>query len=129
MLAKGHSGERAIPIIEAIITDENTYESAVNVPNDGIIENLPQDLVVECPVTVDKDGVHGVKWGMLPKNIAAILRIEATIQDLCVEDILKKSKDIAIASLAVDPNVGSFEIAEKIFTEIKSNSNYYDYFK
>ncbi len=128
MLSMGASGERAIPIIEAIITDANTYESAVNIPNDGIVENLPQDLVVECPVKVDKDGVHGVKWGMLPKDIAAILRIEATIQDLCVEAILKKSKDIAITSLAVDPNVGSFEIAEKIFTEIKSKSNYYDYF-
>ena len=112
------SRERAIPIIEAIINDENSYEAAVNIPNDTIINNLPQDLILECSATINKNGVHGVKYNDLPKNIAAILRIEATIQDLCVEAVLKKSKDIAIACLAIDPNVGSFEMAENIFNEM-----------
>ncbi|MBY9014259.1 MAG: hypothetical protein KGD68_01065 [Candidatus Lokiarchaeota archaeon] len=119
MHSKGISGERAVPIIEAIITNQPSYESAVNIPNDGIIENLPQDLIVECPVTISKSGIRGVKWGKLPINIAAVLRIEASIQDLCVEAILTKSKEVAINALAIDPNVGSFEIAERIFTEMK----------
>jgi len=112
------SGERAIPIIEGIIENKNSYEIAVNIPNDDIVENLPQDLILECSATVDKDGVHGVELGTLPKNIAAILRIEATIQDLCVEAVLQESKELAIACLAVDPNVGSFEMADKIFNEM-----------
>ncbi|MFX0164492.1 MAG: hypothetical protein ACFE9V_04155 [Candidatus Hodarchaeota archaeon] len=112
------SGERSIPIIEAIINDSNSYEFAVNVPNDGIIENLPQDLILECSAMVNKDGVHGVKIGALPKSMAALLHIEATIQDLCVEAVLTRSKDLAIASLAIDPNVGSFEMAENIFDEM-----------
>ena len=112
------SVERAIPIIEAIINDENSYETAVNIPNNNIIDNLPQDLILECSATINKNGVHGVKYSHLPKNIAAILRIEATIQDLCVEAVLKKSKDIAIACLAIDPNVGSFKMAENIFNEM-----------
>ncbi len=116
---KGTSGERAIPIIEAIISDGNSYESAVNVPNDNIIENLPQDLVIECPVIVNESGVKGVKWGKLPSDLAALLRIEASIQDLCVEAILHKSKNLAIAALAIDPNVGSFEMADQIFHEMK----------
>ncbi|HUW89842.1 MAG TPA: hypothetical protein VMV43_04910 [Candidatus Nanopelagicaceae bacterium] len=119
MFSKGISGERAVPIIEAIVTNQPSYESAVNIPNDGIIKNLPQDLIIECPVTVSKTGIHGVKWGILPKNIAALLRIEASIQDLCVEAILTKSKETAINALAIDPNVGSFEMAESIFNEMK----------
>ncbi len=119
MFYKGSSGERAIPIIEAIISDSNSYESAVNIPNNGIIDNLPQDLFIECPVTVSKAGIQGVKWGNLPKNIAALLRIEASIQDLCVEAVLTNSKETAINALAIDPNVGSFDVAEKIFSEIK----------
>ncbi len=118
ILFGGRSGERAIPIIEAIINDRNSYEFAVNIPNENIIENLPQDLILECSATVNKDGVHGVKIGALPKNIAALLRIEATIQDLCVEAVLTRSKDLAIACLAIDPNVGSFEMAESIFDEM-----------
>ncbi|MFW9943345.1 MAG: glycosyl hydrolase family 4 [Candidatus Thorarchaeota archaeon] len=118
MLYGRPSGERAIPIIEAIINDKNSYEFAVNIPNDGIIENLPQDLILECSAIVNKEGVHGVKIGNLPRNIAALLRIEATIQDLCVEAVLTRSKDLAIACLAIDPNVGSFEMAENIFDEM-----------
>ena len=119
MLSKGISGERAISIIEAMITNQPSYESAVNIPNDGIIDNLSQDLVIECPVTVSKAGIRGVKWGNLPKHIAALLRIEASIQDLCVEAVLTKSKEVAINALAIDPNVGSFEIADRIFSEMK----------
>ncbi len=129
-LFNNRSGERAIPIIEAIISDKNSYEFAVNISNDSIIENLPQDLILECSATVNKDGVHGVKLGALPNNIAALLRIEATIQDLCVEAVLTRSKDLAIASLVIDPNVGSFKMAENIFNEmIELQKNYLPKFK
>ena len=118
MFTRDPSGERAIPIIEAIVEDSNSYEMAVNIPNDGIIENLPQDLVIECSGTVNKDGIKGIKLGKIPKNIASILRIEASIQDLCVEAIVKESKDLALACLATDVNCGSFEMAEAIFDEM-----------
>lgn len=118
MLYKTPSGERALPIIEAILNDENSFEASINVPNEGLIENLPQDLVIEGPVRVDKEGVRGVKLGKIPNNVAALLRIEATVQDLCVEAVLRESKKYALAALAVDPNVGSFEMAEKIFSEM-----------
>jgi len=118
MLYKVESGERAVPIIEAIIEDKNSYENSVNIPNEGIIENLPRNLVVEVPARVDKDGLHGIKLGKIPKNIAALLRIEATVQDICVQAILEKSEKLAKASLAIDPNCGSFRMAEKIYNEM-----------
>ncbi|MFX1269931.1 MAG: hypothetical protein ACFFAK_18375, partial [Promethearchaeota archaeon] len=118
MLSRSPSGERAIPIIEALLMESNSYENSVNIPNDDLIENLPRDLVIEVPVRVDKNGIHGVKIGSIPRNIAALLRIEASIQDLCVEAILHKSRDLAIAALAIDPNVGSIKMAEKIFEKM-----------
>jgi alpha-galactosidase len=118
MLMKSRSSERAVPIIEAIVEDSNSYEITVNIPNDGIIENLPQDLVIECSGTVNKEGIQGIKLGNIPKSIAAILRIEASIQDLCVEAILKESKQLAIDCLAMDVNCGSFDMAEAIFNEM-----------
>ncbi len=130
MFLKNPSGERAIPVIEAIIEDKNSHETAVNIPNDNIIENLPKDLFIECSAIVNKDGVHGKKIGIIPKNIAAILRIEASIQDLCVEAILKESKDLAIACLAIDTNCGSFKMAENIYNEmIEIQKDYLPKFK
>jgi len=118
LLPKKPTHERAIPIIEAIITNAHSYENSVNIPNNGLIDNLPQDLVIEGPAWIDKEGAHGVKIGDIPKGIAGLLRIEASVQDLCVEAILKKSREIALQCLTVDPNVGNAEMAESIFNEM-----------
>jgi alpha-galactosidase len=106
--------ERAIPIIEGIITNDNREEPSVNIPNDGIITNLPQDLVVECPVIVNKDGVHGVPLGDYPKGLAALLRTQASVQDLVVEAILTKSKKVALQALLADPVINSTSQAKNI---------------
>ena len=117
VLGNIESGERAIAILEGIIEDRNNFE-IVNLPNDGIIDNLPQNLVIECTGQVNKNGIKGIKVGNIPKNIAALLRIEASIQDVCVEAILKESKEIAINCIAMDVNCGSFSMAEAIFKEM-----------
>jgi len=106
--------ERAIPIIEGIITNDNREEPSVNIPNDGIITNLPQDLVVECPAIVNKDGLHGVPLGEYPKGLAALLRTQASVQDLVVEAILTKSKKVALQALLADPVINSTSQAKKI---------------
>jgi len=111
------SGERAIAILEGLIEGKNNFE-IVNIPNKGIIDNLPQDLVIECTGKVNKEGIHGIKVGNIPKTIAALLRIEASIQDVCVEAILAESKDLAIDCLAMDVNCGSFKMAEAIFNKM-----------
>jgi alpha-galactosidase len=113
------SGERVIPIIEGILTDSKQQELAANLPNtEGLIENLPRDLVVECPVTVDKNGVHGVKLGKMPKGIAALMNTQASVQDLCVEAALKGSRELALQALLADPVVDSLRSAEKMLDEI-----------
>ncbi len=106
--------ERGIPIIEGIITNDKHEEPSVNIPNDGIITNLPQDLVVECPAIVDKDGLHGTLLGDYPKGLAALLRTQASVQDLVVEAILTKSKKVALQALLADPVINSTSQAKNI---------------
>jgi len=106
--------ENAIPIIEGIINDTNYIEPSVNIPNDGIITNLPKDLVIECPAIVNKEGIHGVKIGEYPKGLAALLRNQASVQDLVVETILNRSKDLALQALLVDPLIETYWQAENI---------------
>ncbi|MHA2283735.1 MAG: family 4 glycosyl hydrolase [Promethearchaeota archaeon] len=107
-------GERAIPIIEGILKDDNHLEFSVNLPNDGIITNLPEDLVVECPAIVNSKGFQGVKLGEYPKGLAALLNTQAAVQDLVVEAILTKSRKIALQALLADPVVNSTSQAERI---------------
>ncbi|MBN2151941.1 MAG: alpha-glucosidase [Candidatus Lokiarchaeota archaeon] len=110
--------ERAVPIIEGIVTDKNYVEPSVNVPNKGVYANLPEDLVVECPAVVNRQGVNGVAYGEYPKGLAALLRAQASVQDLVVEAILQRSKSIALQALLVDPVIETSWQAKQILDEM-----------
>ena len=112
------SGEAAIDIVCAHWFNENRYEIAVNVPNEGYIPNLPDGPVVEVPALVSGAGVQGVCIGALPEPIAAILRLQLTIQELAVDAAVTGDKQKAVQSLALDPMVGSIDAAEKIVDDL-----------
>ncbi|GAG97868.1 unnamed protein product, partial [marine sediment metagenome] len=59
-----------IPIIEGILNNSNHEELAVNIPNKGLIDNITEDIVVEVPAIVNKNGVQGIKLGSFPKGIS-----------------------------------------------------------
>jgi alpha-galactosidase len=119
---------RVVPIMEGILTDSRHKELAVNIPNDGFIDNLPPDMIVEVPAIVDKDGVHGVKLGALPKGIAGLLRNQASVHDLTTEAILTGSREIALQALLVDPVVHSVRAAEQTLdTILELQSRYLGY--
>ncbi len=126
----GGSGERVIPMVEAIATDAHQAELAVNVMNDGLIDNLPRDLVVEVPGVFDKDGVHGVPLGALPKGIAGLLNNQAATLDLTAEAILNGSRELALQALLVDPVVDSYRAAEQTLDMmLKVQKQYLSYIK
>ena len=121
---------RVVPIMEGILTDSHHEELAVNISNDGLIDNLPQDLVVEVPAIVDKDGVHGVKLGALPKGIAGLLYNQVAVHDLTTEAVLTGSREVALQALLVDPVVDSVRAAEETLdTILKLQSRYLGYIK
>ena len=99
----------------------------MNLPNNDVITNIPRDLVVECPAVVTKNGLQPIKLGDYPKGLAALLRNQASVQDLVVEAILKKSKEIAFQALLLDPTIDNASKAEEMFEEmIKINQDYID---
>ncbi|MHA2020815.1 MAG: family 4 glycosyl hydrolase [Candidatus Thorarchaeota archaeon] len=106
---KGHKlvkpdHERAIPIIEGILSDSNHHELSVNLPNDDVISNLPEDSIIECPAIVNKSGVQGIALGEYPEPLVDLLGEEVGVQDLVVKAILNKSRDYAVQALQADPN-------------------------
>jgi alpha-galactosidase len=104
---------RDIPIIEGILTDSHQEELAVNLPNAGYIDNLPADLVVEVPAVVDRQGIHGVKLGAIPKGFAGLLQNQVAVNDLTVEAALQGSRELALQAMLVDPVVDNAGAAER----------------
>ncbi|MCC6601621.1 MAG: alpha-glucosidase [Anaerolineae bacterium] len=101
--------ERIVPIVEGILTDSGYEEAAVNIPNQGFIDELPEWLVVEVPATVDKNGLHGIPMGQLPKGFLGLLRNQVAVHDLTAEAILHQSRDLALQALLVDPIVTRYQ--------------------
>jgi alpha-galactosidase len=110
--------ERAIPIIEGILTDSNHHELSVNLPNDCIITNLPEDSVIECPAIVTKSGVQGIPLGEYPEPLDGLLRDEVTVQDLVVKAILNKSRDYAVQALEADSNFPRKDLIDPFLDEM-----------
>jgi alpha-galactosidase len=117
-IADKSTTERVIPMIEGIVSDSGQAEMAVNVLNDGLMENLPRDLVVEVPGTVDKQGVHGVPLGVLPKGFAALLNNQAAVLDLTAEAVLTGSRAVVLQAMLADPVVTSVRAAEECLDTI-----------
>jgi alpha-galactosidase len=86
--------------------------------NKDLITNLPQDMVVEVPGIIGKNGVHGIPLGNLPRGIAGLITNQVATIDLTVEGVLTGSKGIVLQALSLDPVVDSLPRAEKLLDAI-----------
>jgi len=102
---KKEQQERAVSIIEGIVTDAGYEEEAVNLMNAGLIPELPSCVAVEVPAKVSAKGLQGVTFPDYPKGFGALLRNYCGVYDLTAEAILQKSRDLAIQALLVNPVV------------------------
>jgi len=96
--------ERVVPIMEGMLTNSGYEEAAVNIPNTGFIEGLPDWIAVEVPASVTASGVEGLKVD-LPAGIRGLLCNQIGIHDLTAEAILNRSRDLVVQALLVDPVV------------------------
>lgn len=74
-----------------------------NFKNDGLIDNLPEDGIVEVQTVVDKNGFHPCKFGDLPEQMAALNRPHMSLHKLVVDSILEKNREKTIRAFMLDP--------------------------
>ena len=85
-----------------------------NVRNVGLIDNLPQDCCVEVPCFVDGGGLHPIKVGSLPVQLAALNRTYVNVADLTVRAALQGSRDLVYAAAMLDPATAAVLSPESI---------------
>lgn len=74
-----------------------------NVPNCGLIDNLPADACVEVACLVDGNGVRPLKYGRLPSACAALNNQQIAVQRLAVEAAIEADVGLLHAAVALDP--------------------------
>jgi alpha-galactosidase len=115
-LERGH--EYAASIINAWMGGE-IFGFNGNVPNRGLITNLPEGACVEVPVYVDKDGFHPVHVGPLPPQCVALNHVSVMVEEMAVEAALTGDPRLVFQAIAYDP----LSAAVLSLAEIKSMVN------
>jgi alpha-galactosidase len=99
-LERGH--EYAAYIINALQGGE-PFQFNGNVPNTGLITNLPSGACVEVPVWVSKKGFEAVHVGALPPQCAALTSLSAQIEEMAVEAALSGDPRLVFQAILNDP--------------------------
>ena len=108
------SGEQHIPIVDAIVNNKETVLE-LNVPNDGCLDGVPDDVLVEIPTVVSGRGIQGVRVGRLPASVMNHSMIPRLIR---LENILNaymnRDRKTLVLMLMDDPRTRSFEQAKRL---------------
>jgi alpha-galactosidase len=111
-LAEGGSFEieRSLEYASLIIHSMATGEPRViygNVPNNGLITNLPHGACVEVPCLVDGNGVQPTAVGSLPPQLAALNRTYLNVCELTVRAALEGNREHVVHAALLDPNTSA----------------------
>lgn len=93
-------------IIHSIETD-TTRKIYGNVPNRGVISNLPDDCIVEVPCLVDKNGIQPTMIGSLPPQLSALMQTNINVQLLTVEAALTCKREHIYHAAMLDPHTAA----------------------
>jgi alpha-galactosidase len=104
------SGEEMAEIIRAIFVG-GSVRGVVNVPNQGQIANLPQDVIVETLGTISRDGIVPDRIGDLPGAVGSWCRLHADVQELTLRAALDGDRDLLIQALTLDPLTAGMDLA------------------
>lgn len=111
---------QVVEIMEALVENRNEVH-VVNVPNEGAIENLPPEAIVEVSALVGSYGVKPIHVGNLPDFLAATLRNHIAVQELTVEAALSGDSRVALRAFLQDPQIASVltpEETERLLDEM-----------
>ncbi|NPV81857.1 MAG: alpha-galactosidase [Firmicutes bacterium] len=129
-LERGH--EYAAYIINAVLGGE-PYEFNGNVPNTGIISNLPENACVEVPVLANRRGFNPIHVGALPPQLAALNNISIAVEEMAVEGALTGNPRLVFHAIAYDPLTAAVlslsEIKDMVSAMFRQNEPYLPQFK
>ncbi len=129
-LQRGH--EYAAYIINALQGGE-PFKFNGNVPNTGLITNLPQGACVEVPVWVDRSGFQPLYVGALPDEVAIMTHLSSSIEELAIRASMEGDPTLVYKAIIHDPLTASVlslrEIRDMVNELFQVHKDYLPQFK
>ena len=112
------SQEYGVSIIEAIVFDLDRYIPSLNMPNKGSIPGIMEDMCVEGPCVVNRNGVLPVKVDALPTAVTAMINQQGAIHRLVIEAYTEKSRNKLLQAMLLDPTISNYNNAVQLIDEM-----------
>lgn len=129
-IKRGH--EYAAFIINAWMGGE-LFKFNGNVPNKGLITNLPYDACVEVPVVAGRNKLDAIHVGELPPQLAALNNLSVAIENMTVDASLAGDPEMVFHAIAYDPLTSAVlslaEIRKMVQEMLNKNKAYLPQFK
>jgi alpha-galactosidase len=113
--------ERSVEYGSSIIHSMKTGTPRViygNVPNTGIISNLPEGCCVEVPCLVNGNGIQPTHIGALPPHLAALIQTNVNVQALTVEAALTGQREHIYHAAMLDPHTAAELSLDEIWSMV-----------
>lgn len=112
-----HAGEGyagvALSVVQAMQKGGPLF-TALNVSNEGAIDGMADDDVVEVSCRVDAEGVHPLPMGEVPTMQLHLMKTIKLYERLTVQAIRERSRKLAVEALMVHPLVLSYSRAKAL---------------
>lgn len=100
----------------------------LNVRNQGVIQELADDDVVEVPCLTDRHGPQPLAVGTVPDAVRGLLQAVKEYERLTIRAAVEKSATLAGQALLACPLVGEWEPARQLLNAmIHSNPEHLSY--
>ncbi len=109
----------AVSLIDSIANDKKDVH-VVNIKNNGTLDFMADDDIVEIAAVIGADGATPVKVDKVEsKHIINLMRVVKAYEKYTVEGAVTGDESKVIEGLLVHPLVGDYEKATKCFNELK----------
>jgi 6-phospho-beta-glucosidase len=116
-----HYSTLAVSLVTAIATDRGEVH-IVDCRNSGALEDLPDDVAVEMPAVIDRQGAHSITAGHLPFSIRGLVQHVKAYEELTIEAAIGGDERAALLALTANPLVPSFDAARDLWRDIKEEN-------
>ena len=114
-------GEGVAGLIEAIAAGRREVR-IVNIPNRGVVSNLPDHAILEVEGVTDSCGVRGIQVGEAPLSLMGLLQKRIAWHELVVDAAAKGDRGLALQALLLDELAIPPEKASKMLDELLAAS-------
>ncbi|WP_407559449.1 6-phospho-beta-glucosidase [Vibrio parahaemolyticus] len=121
--------DASLNLVDSIYNNRNSIH-VVNVLNNGAINGLPDDAVIECSAVIGSWGAKPLAVGELSNNIKGLLHQVKAYEQLTIEAAVEGNYDKALMALTNNPLVPDIGRAKAILDELLAvNAPYLPQFK